>query len=254
MSRRDSGANSFVPPRVEVPHAEQDDDGTVRETHPAFATASVTRSSGTPRALFQSDLRHHETITLTISEADRSRNLNRDWVHASHQVVEIEMSLAQWGSLVSSMGLGSGVPVTLRWQEGKGNLPLLPYAPRIQKNLNEVHGAIGKMLERARESLGDLTEAIEQKKGVRAIREALNTHVRTLSSAESNADFAVTSMSEAAEFVTSQARADIESHILHAQQLTGQNAPIQLPSFDAVQEIAAGPEEPLPQEKVNPHD
>jgi hypothetical protein len=243
MTRRDAGPNGFVPPRREPPVVADETDGMIREKHPAFATASVTRSSGTPRALFQSDLRHHETITLTINEADRTRNLNRDWVHPTRQVVEIEMSLAQWGSLVSSMGLGSGVPVTLRWQQNKGHLPLLPYAPRIQKNLDEVHGAIGKMLDRARGTLDVLVDAIEQKKGVRAVREALNNHSRTLGSAESNAGFAVTSMAEAAEFVTSQARADIESHILQAQQLTGQNAPIQLPSFEAAQEITITAEE-----------
>ncbi|KIA73373.1 hypothetical protein ANMWB30_23000 [Arthrobacter sp. MWB30] len=232
MAIKDSGPDGFKSASTEPPVAAHEPDGKIRETHPAFATASVLRRSGTPRTLFQSDLRHHETITLTIHEAERTRDLNHDWVHPTKNIIEIEMSLAQWGSLVSSMGLGSGVPVTLRWRAGEGNLPRLPYLPRIQKNLEEVHGAVDKLLGRARASLGDLVDAIEQKKGVKAIRDALRTHRFVLENAKDNAGFAVTSLVEAAEHVTTQARADIESHILATMQSTGHQPPIQLPSFE----------------------
>lgn len=216
MTRRDPGPDGFKPAGVQLPSTEQRPDGTIRESHPAFAVVSVTRSSGTPRALFQSDLRHQETITLTINEAERIRDLNHDRVHPTRQVVEIEMSLAQWGSVVSSIGLGSGVPVTLRWRDGDGHLPRLPYLPRIRKSLDEVNSAVDKLMERALSSFAVLTEAVEEKKGVRAIKEALRTHGFSLSHARNNTAFAVTSLAEAAEFVTSQARADIEAHILTA--------------------------------------
>ena len=66
------------------------------EVHPAFAVVTTSRSQGTDRTLFQSDLRHHEMIRLTISRATRKRDLNRDWVHPSEELIEIEMSLARW--------------------------------------------------------------------------------------------------------------------------------------------------------------
>jgi hypothetical protein len=219
-------------PEIQVPDAVDEGDGRVRETHPAFAVVTVTRSSGTPRALFQSDLRHQETITLSISEADRIRDLNHDRVHPTRELIEVEMSLAQWGSVVSSMGIGSGVPVTLRRTEVLGRVALLPHLPRIRKNLDEVNGAVDKILERAMSSFTALTEAIDGKKGVRAIREALRTHGFSLSHAKNNADFAVTSLAEAAEFVTSQARADIEAHVLAASRQTGHMSSIEAMTFE----------------------
>lgn len=228
-------------PVVEEPAVTVEDNGTVRETHPAFGTASVTRSSGTPRALFQSDLQHSETIRLTINTAERGRDLNRDWVHPTHQVVEVEMSLAQWGTLVSSTGLGSGVPVTLRWAPG-GYRALLPYAPRIQKNLDEVNGSVRKLFARAKETFEVLSETIEEKKGVKAIRQALRDHRFSLENAPANAAFAVTSLAKAAEKITSQAVADIEAHVLTAQHQVNSHASIEIPEFTVVHEITAGEE------------
>ena len=82
------------------------DRGRVDE-HPAFGVAVLSRRHSTPgQVLFQSDVAHQET--LSIRRAERVRDLKRDWVHAE-ELVEIEMSTAQWGALVSSIGMGSGI-------------------------------------------------------------------------------------------------------------------------------------------------
>ena len=205
------------------------------DTHPAFGVAIVTRSSGTPRTLFQSDLRHHETIHLRIETAERGRDLNRDWVHPSGSLIEIEMSLAQWGALVSSIGIGSGVPVTLRRTESEVQIPTIPYEPRIAENVAETKGAVSRLLARAQETLAALDDAITNKKGAVAVRDALRTHKASVENASGNAAFAVTSLAEAAEAVTSQAKADIESHILQASQITGTQASIEAPSFEQLE-------------------
>lgn len=205
------------------------------ETHPAFGLAVVTRSSGTPRALFQSDLKHNQTIRLSIHRAVRYRDLNHDWTHPTKELIEVEMSLAQWGALVSSIGIGSGVPVTIRRTESEVQVEDVPYEPRIHESLSEVDGAVGKLLSRAQETLAALNEAIEEKKGAKAIREALRLHTSSLVNAQGNAKFAVTSLTGAAERVVSQARADIESSILTAARITGTTTSIEAPSFLAVE-------------------
>lgn len=210
--------------------SEQTDHG-VEETHPAFGVAVVTRGHGGEMSLFQSDLRHNEFITLSIRTADRTRDLNRDWVHPREELVEVRMSMAQWGALVSSVGIGSGVPVTITSTTEDRMVPGIPFAPRIAASLGEVRGSVGKMLAKARASLEVLTEAIEQKKGVVATRNALRSHTIALSQAEGNAEFAVTSLQEAAEDVVSQARVDIEAHILAAQQQTGLASPVIAPTL-----------------------
>lgn len=216
-------------------HSEPEERDGRRDTHPAFGTATVARASGTPRVLFQSDLRHNETISLTISTAERGRHLNHDWVHSRETLVEVEMSLAQWGALVSSIGIGSGVPVTLRRTESNVRVPDLPYEPRIAESVSETKGAVGKLLAQAQETLAALVVAVEGKQGARAIREALGNHQATLRNAEANAAFAVTSLTRAAETLTSQARADIEAQIVTAQMITGSRASIDAPEMSALE-------------------
>jgi len=203
------------------------------EIHPAFGVAVVTRRSGGGRSLFQSDLLHNETISLSVHEATRRRDLNHDWVHPGRELVEIEMSLAQWGSLVSSMGLGSGVPVTIRRTEHNAFVPEIPHQPRTAESLREVREVTDRMYAEVRAATATLHEAIHEKKGVRATKEALSALERAVASAGNNAQFTVDSLVEAGEQVVAQARADIEAHVLEVVRLTGAEPSIKTSSFDA---------------------
>ena len=202
------------------------------EYHPSFAVVNTVRSQGTGRTLFQSDLKHNETIVLTISRASRKRDLNRDWVHSHQELIEVEMSLAQWGALVSSTGIGSGVPVTLRRTENEVFVPGLPDGSRIQHNLKEVDQATDKLLEQIRERFTVLKDAIESKKGLRITRQALHDLEVTLANANANTKFSVTSLREAAESLVHQAKADIEAHVLATVNQVGGTASIQTQSLD----------------------
>lgn len=208
-------------PRETEPITHTPKDRGVDETHPAFGMAVVTRSSGTSRPLFQSDLTHRETMNLSIHTASRSRDLNSDWVHADDEIIEVEMSLAQWGQLVSSVGLGSGTPVTIRHLPDNHLVPDLPYEPRIQRNLDEVDGTVDKLLERIARDLEVLTDVIENKRGIKATREALRNLSSSVANAKGNTRFAVKTLTEAAEQVLSQTRADIEAQVLQATRAQG---------------------------------
>lgn len=188
-----------APTRVYADGSGYMDKGDYVETHPAFGVATVTRAQGTPRALFQSDLKHSETITLTVLTAERGRSLMHDWVHHRKTLVEIEMSLAQWGALVSAMGIGSGVPVTIRHTETQVYVDDLPYEPRIGTVVDEAKGAVGKLMERVKEKYAVLRAAVDEKQGVKAV---------------------------------SQARADVEAHILQAAR-SGLGYEIQIPELSA---------------------
>ncbi|MFD4242696.1 hypothetical protein ACFWP3_14005 [Streptomyces sp. NPDC058525] len=202
------------------------------EVHPAFGVAVVTRRHGSGRSLFQSDLLHNETVELSVHEATRKRDLNHDWVHPGRELVEIEMSLAQWGSLVSSMGLGSGVPVTIRRTEHEPFVPEIPHQPRTAESLREVREVTDRMYAGVKAATAALHEAIHEKKGVRATKEALRVLENAVAHVGSNAQFAVDSLVEAGEQVVAQARADIEAHVLEVARLTGARPSIEASSFD----------------------
>jgi hypothetical protein len=238
MVRADKGPRRGEEDVVSTPHSS----GGVVETHPAFGVAVVTLGSGSSRSLFQSDVLHHQSITLRIETADRKRHLNHDNVHPGKTLVEVEMSLAQWGALVSSIGVGSGVPVTIRRTESEQYVPTLPYRPRIQTSLDEVHDSINKLLARARETLSAVEDAFENKKGVRAMRDALRAHSGSITHAAANSEFAVTSAAAAGENIVAQVRADIESQVVTAIRATGGQGEINVPEVSLGELEAATPE------------
>ena len=205
----------------------------VTETHPAFALAAVTRAQGTPRTLFQSEIQHSHTVTLSIRRAERARQLNRDWLFPRQELIEIEMSEAQWGALVSSVGIGSGVPVTLRATESDPIVPGLSFEPRLETSVDEARAAVGKLLKEARESLAALVEAVETRAGSRAFKDALSRHQAVLRNAEANAAFAVKSLNEATENVLAQARSDFETQVLASAQALGLEDAIGRPQLPA---------------------
>lgn len=194
------------------------------ERHPSFGTMSLGTRSSTGTSLFQSDLNHQRTMVVQIHRAHRQRSNNTDHIHPEKTLVEVEMSMAQWGAFVSSTGLAAGVPVTLRQLPGEPVIPEAPHRPRLQANVDEVTGAVAEMLEELNEAVGQLSEAVEQKKGIRAIRSALGMVKNRLQNAPGNAGFAVKSLHRAAENTVFGARSDIEAHVLQTQNRIGQSS------------------------------
>lgn len=188
------------------------------EEHPAFGMISVNRCQGTPRTLFDSEIQHSHTVRLTITRAIRRRMLNRDWLHGTRDLIEIEMSEAQWASHVASMGIGSGTACTLRRveaEDGSGYAPTpdLPYEPRMEQSLGEVRGAVDALLTDIKDALA----AYEASKTVKNLR-ALHS---TIENASGNAAYAAKSLSEHAENTVSKARADVEAMVLQAAHAVG---------------------------------
>jgi hypothetical protein len=109
--------------------------GEVEVTHPAFGMLGVTRwTSSAAVRMFGSDMGHGGGVTLTLQTASTRRGLSRDWHHAERIVAELTMSESQWARLVSSIGQGEGVPVTLvKCRDGGlSQLPAIA-APKLSK-------------------------------------------------------------------------------------------------------------------------
>lgn len=180
------------------------------ESHPAWVLIGASRVSQSPpgQALFDSDIRHQHYVVVTLKRAERKRDLNHDWKHGRETIVEVAMSEAQWASFVSSMNTGDGVPATLQWDATQENpmVPGVPYAPRLQVSMEEVHGAAWK----AQKKVEDAFAAYKEKKSAANLRD-LEIAIGHMTP---NMDFAARSLSEHAENVVQRARADIESFVV----------------------------------------
>jgi hypothetical protein len=196
------------------------------DTHPAFGQISASRLSNSPpgQVLFDSDIRHSHTVRITVQRATRKRDLNHDWIHGSgRELIEVELSEAQWASFVSSMNT-TGVPCTIRATESDWNVPGLPYDPRLAHSMAEVRDAADKTFGKIKAALADYEAAFEAKAGVKVLREKLRTLHSAVEHTGSNLDFAAKSLNEHAENVVQRARADIEAMVYHESQRLGLTA------------------------------
>ncbi len=176
------------------------------ESHPAWVLIGASRVSGTPGAvLFDSDIRHNHYVSVKIEEAERKRDLNHDYIHGRKRIIEIDMSEAQWASFVSSMNT-TGVPATLRAREDDYLIPEMPYAPRLQVSMDEVHGAAEKAQAKVEEAFAAYKEH-KTAANLRALEIAVG-HITP------NMDFVAKSLGEHAENVVTKARADIEAYVV----------------------------------------
>lgn len=90
------------------------------DRHESYGMVGISRVSSSGTHLFGSIARHRSFITLTVKRASRRRSLANDWYSAeSLPLIEIEMSHTQFGELITSPGMGDGVPCTIRAVGGK---------------------------------------------------------------------------------------------------------------------------------------
>ena len=189
------------------------------EVHPAFALVGAYRGSSHPGAvLFDSDILHNTTIRIRISAAARKRDLHHDWISGKDELIEVELSEAQWASFVSSMNVGDGVPCTLRHVN---HVPVaeLPHDPRLAYSMEETRQAARAAFEGIQAAMAAY-DALDAKAPAKERKEALSTLRAVIRNAVPNVDYAGKTLVEHAENVVTKARADIEAFVVaKAQQL-----------------------------------
>lgn len=185
-----------------------------REVHPAWGMIGAFRTQSTPGSvLFDSDIRHMNTVHLRIATGSRKRTLHRDHLMAERAFVEVEMSEAQWASLVSSMNVGDGVPCTIRRREDDLLVAGMPFESRLQESMDEVRTA-------AHDAAAAVAEAFAAYKAQKTVGN-LRTLQAAIENMPANVEFAAKSLSEHSENVVQKARADIEAMAVAASERVG---------------------------------
>jgi hypothetical protein len=196
------------------------------EVHPAFGMIQANRVTygGGGAVLFQSDIRHGQTVRITVSGATRRRDLNHDYVHDNARpVMEVEMSEAQWASFVSSMNT-SGVPCTIRRTETDWQIPELPYDPRLAHSMGEVKNAAAKVFGEIREARDAYEKTLADKAPAKERNEALRKLHFLIENSAPNMHYAAKVLVEHTENVVQKARADIEAMVMAEAQRLGLEA------------------------------
>ncbi|QBX06535.1 hypothetical protein H1O16_gp122 [Burkholderia phage BcepSaruman] len=182
----------------------------IRYEHPAFAQIAITRRSGT-QYLYGSDFEHQHSISLTINMSKQYRRYAEDQHTQSHtgQLIEIVMSEAQFASLMSSMGLGNGVPCTLTRYNGQS----IPQIPHIAEVAPKFRADTRKYAQNALDALDVLAEKLEEAKLSSKQRDELLGHVESARmNVKSNLNFVLRQFGEYIENTLSKAKTEITSY------------------------------------------
>jgi len=129
------------------------------ETHESYGMVGINRCSSNGTYLFGSIAEHHSFITLEIRSADKRRMLAHDRYSAnSTPLIEIEMSHSQFGELITSPGIGNGVPCTIRARDGK----LLEGCPPPEKITSKFEKDLKATTKETVHLLQDLTDQLDE--------------------------------------------------------------------------------------------
>lgn len=138
------------------------------EEHPSYGMIEIHRQSSNKGVnLFGSTIKHKETISIKISKAVKNRDLNRTWFFPRNTVVEIIMSPVQFSEAITSFNT-SGVPVTLKFIQGVGQIESCPEEKIREVFENEIHKSIAKVSKKLDGLLKTALELKKQKGGLKA--------------------------------------------------------------------------------------
>lgn len=97
------------------------------DKHESYGAMQLSRGQRPATALFGSSIKHENTIRLKISSAEIERKHHTDFIFSSHSIkdtyIEVEMSYSQFAEAITSLNQGTGVPVTIRYANGRRTEP-----------------------------------------------------------------------------------------------------------------------------------
>lgn len=206
------------------------ENGIGKTKHPSYGQLQINRVSSNKRVpLYGTANECRDTIQLSIHTSVHNRDLNRDWHFADTELIEVEMSPAQFAEAITSLNMGSGTPCTIRRLRGAdGSLKRIEDPPykadrdlfdkEFNSKLQETMADMEKLIAQASEisdkksiTKKDMAQLIGQLNGIR--QEIVN-----------NMPFVAKSFSEHMGNVVSSAKIEFESFVEGKLRSTGMEA------------------------------
>lgn len=195
-------------------------EGDKRETHPSYAQLSFSRINCNKDAndtLYGSAIRHQTIISLKIVPSEKCfSDYHERYFSSQRPYIEVHMSQAQFSEAITSMNMGSGVPVTLKSLRGE----IIPNCQELtiqEKTQRDLQNRLDKFVEKIK-YYKVIAQDILDKKGtfnkddkdkLRGIYDNIITEV------SSNFPFLNECLQEALDKNTAAAKSDIEAFFLH---------------------------------------
>jgi len=209
------------------------------KSHPSYGLARFSRhNSSGGRPLFGSSINHSNTISLHICRSDHDRGLSNDWYHAKQELIEIEMSQTQFAELITSMNMGSGIPVTIR-HINLEQISEPPYKSKVEIFNDEFKAKMHNMgvdIEKASATALDLLKNKSTlNNGDREL--ILSSITRLMMNVKQNIPFVAVQFSEQMDKTISEAKGEIEAFVEHKIRSAGLEAIGASGNFPTINEL-----------------
>ena len=203
--------------------------GNGQETHESYGILSLSRvSCSQGQNLFGSSVRPHNIVTLKISTAKRQREFQKDWIHDDKTLIEVEMSPAQFAEAITTMNVGCGTPVTLKYVTGdksnhRSGCPDENFRRVMQTELKEEMAILGKKLAKLTATTKELLKGSGALK--KADREQILNDIDQLEmEVNSNIPFVHECFNEAIDKTMTAAKSELDAVVSHVKMSLGEKA------------------------------
>ena len=184
-----------------------------RDKHESYGMLQFSRTSGGATPLFGSSIQHKDTIKMYLREGEVARELNRDYYFGRNEIVECEMSYSQFAEAITSMNMGTGVPVTIRYIQGKGRIDDCPFTDKKKQFEHEFKDSLKKANEKVNNLLSSVKTMFEEKKSFtkKDKDEILNMIHHLSMEVNGNREFIYEQFNEQMDKTTLEAKGEIEA-------------------------------------------
>ncbi len=181
------------------------------ERHPSYALIGANRWIGGESFLYGSDFRHAAGVTVTIRKSELHRGLSNDYAHSLGELIEVDLSEAQWATFVSTLNSGMGTQCTLRFLPGE----IIPGIARGNDRKKQFKLEASEALKEAEVAAARLSELIEKGGRKTEMRDAIRTVLAAFSS-QSGVSFIAKQFGEHVEKVTEHAKIEVSAYVGNA--------------------------------------
>lgn len=186
-------------------------------SHPSFGLISFTRGQySQQQSLFGSSIKHTNTITMRLSNAHKHRGLNYDSYSSAgeNEIVEVEISAAQFAEMITSMNCGDGTPCTIR-RIGNDFFEGVEEESKTEVHSREFAETLSKATVDIKKTRQEVFELLSKKKSLnKADRETVIRGMnRFVQFADSNTRYYLKSFNEQMQKTVTEAKAEVESFI-----------------------------------------
>ncbi|EHL8860511.1 hypothetical protein KE704_003433 [Salmonella enterica] len=215
--------------KIENPITITNKHGEKIQSHPAFGLVRTSRIHTTGIRLFDSELDHHEFIEISIYEAEMTLERERPTPRRSSEkrrpVIVFRLSQAQWAAMVSSFGVGEGVPCTIshRCIGDTLTLPEIAEEKSIRDKFeDQIEAATLKEIERIKSGVERLGQLVSKGRAGKRELEDVYTSLRAATgNLPSNLSFATKLMQESMDKIVSSGKAEVEAYVSSAAMRAG---------------------------------